>query len=140
MNKINNTNWIIALIVTISGLMPGAVTSWAADKAECKDEAHFPLISKKELTEVAQAKTAVIIDVNSKESFKKVHVPGAFHYETHHKDFAKMLPTEKDKLIVAYCGGTKCGAWHKAAEEACELGYTNIRHFKEGIQGWVAKN
>jgi rhodanese-related sulfurtransferase len=39
-------------------------------------------------------------------------------------------------MIVAYCGGPACTAWKKAAQDACKLGYTNIKHFKEGISGW----
>ncbi len=108
--------------------------------AECAEEAHFPQISKAELKKVAAEQSATIIDVNSAASFKKVHVPGAIHFGSHRKDFASILPKTKDQLIVAYCGGAQCSAWHQAAEEACQLGYTNVRHFKEGIQGWTAKN
>ena len=47
-----------------------------------------------------------------------------------------MLPADKNALIVAYCGGPKCGAWKKAAKAAAALGYTNIKHFSGGISGW----
>lgn len=113
---------------------------WAAKKTDCKDESQYPTISKKELAEVADKKTAFIVDVNSDESYKKVHIPGAVHFGSNKKEFTKLLPEKKDALIVAYCGGVKCGAWKQAAEEACEQGYTNIRHFKEGISGWTAQN
>jgi rhodanese-related sulfurtransferase len=118
--------------------------SWAghvqAAAPNCQDEASFPLISKKELSAAAEAKTAFIIDVNSSESFDKVHVPGAIHYASHKKDLLTLLPKDKSALVVAYCGGVQCNAWHMAAEVACKNGYTNVRHFKEGIQGWVAKD
>jgi len=32
-----------------------------------------------------------------------------------------------------------CNAWQKAATAACEMGYTNIRHFSPGITGWNKK-
>ena len=48
----------------------------------------------------------------------------------------KVLPKDKSAPIVAYCGGKMCTAWHKAAKAACEMGYTNIRHFSAGITGW----
>lgn len=125
---------VLFLVMSFSGNV------WANTKSDFKDESRYPTISKQELTEIASKKTAVIVDVNSEESFNKVHVPGAVHFKSHKKDFAKVLPKDKTDLIVAYCGSVKCGAWKKAAEEACTLGYTNIRHFKEGIKGWVASD
>ena len=103
----------------------------------CADEETFPLISKAELQAVAGKPDAFIVDVNSEGSFKKDHVPGAIHFGTHKKDFAKLLPKDKATLIVAYCGGPSCTAWHKAGEIACKAGYTNVKHFKDGISGWV---
>jgi len=112
----------------------------ALETVDCSKDSHYPLISKSELKSAVEKKSAVIVDVNSEESFKKAHVPGAIHFGSHSKGFAKLLPQDKDALLVAYCGGPMCEAWKKAAEEACNLGYKNIRHFKEGIKGWVAKN
>ena len=112
------------------------IQSGHAAKIQCDDESSFPLITKAELKSAVDAKTAFIIDVNSADSFKEAHVPGAIHYGAHKKDFAKLLPADKNALIVAYCGGVNCVAWHMAAKVACELGYTNVKHFKEGISGW----
>ncbi len=106
----------------------------------CAEESNYPEISKVELKKVADAKSALIVDVNGDQSYKKVHVPGAIHYAAHQSDFAQMLPKDKGAMIVAYCGGKMCVAWKKAAEAACKLGYTNIHHFNDGIQGWNAKH
>ncbi|MFL5814913.1 MAG: rhodanese-like domain-containing protein [Bdellovibrionia bacterium] len=108
----------------------------AADASECNKESHYPLITKSELKQVVESKSATIFDVNSKDSYESTHVPGAVHFGSHESDFAKMLPKDKGAMIVAYCGGPSCTAWKMAAKEACKLGYTNIRHFKEGIKGW----
>jgi rhodanese-related sulfurtransferase len=43
----------------------------------------------------------------------------------------------KTTLIVAYCGGPECGAYKAAADAAAALGYTNIKHYSEGISGWL---
>lgn len=104
--------------------------------AECNKESHYPLITKAELKSAVESKSATVFDVNSKESYDSTHVPGAIHFESHEADFAKMLPKDKGAMIVAYCGGPSCMAWKMAAKEACKLGYTNVRHFKEGIKGW----
>ena len=108
-----------------------------AGTSTCSDEAHYPLVTKAELKTMSASGQAVIFDVNSADSFKTAHVPGAIHFESHQNDFAKLLPKEKNALIVAYCGGPMCSAWKKAAEQACTMGYTNIRHFKDGISGWT---
>lgn len=108
----------------------------------CADDAHYPLIDKKELGTLVSNKDSKIfvIDANGRKSFEKNHVPGAVHYDAIKKNFAKALPQDKNTMIVAYCGGPLCEAWKKSAEEACNLGYTNIRHFKAGISGWTAKD
>lgn len=111
---------------------------WAGDaKSDCANEDHFPIISTSELIQVlADEPKPFVVDVNSKETFDDNHVPGALHYGSRSAAFAKLLPENKGALIISYCGGPKCNAWKKAATEACNLGYTNIRHFKEGIKGW----
>jgi rhodanese-related sulfurtransferase len=49
---------------------------------------------------------------------------------------ASLLPQDKGALIVAYCGGPKCGAYKSAAAAAKKLGYTNVKHLSAGISGW----
>lgn len=127
--------FLISCVIFLTGAF-----ATASDTTSCSQDSHYPLITKSELRKVAESKEAVIIDVNSKESYQNVHVPGAIHFGSHQKDFKSLLPTQKDKLVVAYCGGVMCTAWKKAAEIACNLGYTNVKHFKEGIKGWVKNN
>ena len=123
----------------------GATAPAGADpsmaKADCKSESHYPEIDKATLTSLVGQKGVMIVDVNSKDSFQQAHVPGAIHFGSMKPAaFVKALPEDHNAPIVAYCGGPECGAWKKAAENACEHGYTNIKHFKGGIKGWVAKN
>jgi rhodanese-related sulfurtransferase len=102
----------------------------------CNDEKSFPEITKADLQARIADKSAVVIDVNGSKSYAKKHIDTAVDYDTVKKDFAKTLPADKSALVVAYCGGPSCGAWKKAATEACKMGYTNVQHFKEGIKGW----
>jgi rhodanese-related sulfurtransferase len=111
-----------------------------AFSADCKNYSKYTVVSKTELQKIVENKTAFIVDVNSEDSYKKSHVPGAVHFDAIEKNFAANLPADKNAEIVAYCGSTKCSAWQKAAEMACQLGYTNIKHFKEGIAGWNKKS
>ena len=131
-------------LIILSFLMAGpAMAAKPASKSaklsanpECAKEEHYPLIDTATLKNVAESKEATVFDVNSDESFKEAHVTNALHYKEVQKNFAKNLPAKKDALIVAYCGGPSCTAWLKAAEEACNKGYTNIKHYKDGIAGW----
>lgn len=128
----------LALLSAFFAIGLQAVSASAA--TDCKDDSKFGEVTKNELTAHVEKKSAVVIDVNSADSFKKSHVPGAIHFEANEKTLAKQLPTDKNSLIVAYCGGPKCTAWKKAAQAACEMGYTNVRHYKGGLSGWNEKS
>lgn len=109
--------------------------AWA-EKVDCDDESRYPVIEKSELQSLVKDEKVFMIDVNSKKSFKEAKIGNAIHFDSSKKELAQVLPKDKSAMIVAYCGGPKCTAWKRAAEKACEMGYTNIRHFKEGIAGW----
>jgi rhodanese-related sulfurtransferase len=96
----------------------------------------FADLSVTDVKALADAKTAVIIDANSPESYQAGHVPGALSFAVIHDKLAASLPADKSTLIVAYCGNPKCGAYLRAAKAAQKLGYTNIKHMPAGIAGW----
>jgi rhodanese-related sulfurtransferase len=100
----------------------------------------FADISMNDVQTAATAKTAVIIDANSPASYKAGHVPGALSFVAIKSDLAASLPADKNALIIAYCGNPKCGAYLMAAKAAQKLGYTNIKHMADGIDGWKAAN
>lgn len=100
----------------------------------------FADISMKDVQTDAAAKSAVIIDANSPASYKTGHVPGALSYAAIKSDLAASLPADKNTLIIAYCGNPQCGAYLQAAKAAEKLGYTNIKHMTDGIDGWRAAN
>lgn len=96
----------------------------------------YPDISIAELKTAIANKSVTVIDVNGADSYKKGHIPSAIDYSKAKSDLASNLPKEKDGLIVAYCGGPTCSAYIKAANQAKELGYTNIKHLSAGMSGW----
>lgn len=49
-------------------------------------------------------------------------------------DFEKMLGTNKDRLIVIYCGFVKCTRSHNGAMWAVKLGYKNVYRYPGGIK------
>ena len=97
----------------------------------------FPDISIAEVKAAAESKKATIIDVNGTSSWKDGHIPGAVDFQSKKADFAKVLPSDKGALVIAYCGGPSCGAYAAAAKAAKELGYTNVKHMSAGISGWM---
>ena len=97
----------------------------------------FPDISIAEVKAAAETKKATIIDVNGTSSWKDGHIPGAVDFQSKKADFAKVLPSDKGALVIAYCGGPSCGAYAAAAKAAKELGYTNVKHMSAGISGWM---
>lgn len=99
--------------------------------------AEFPDISIGELKTAIAEKKVTVIDVNGAASYEKGHVPTAISYAAVSKDLASKLPSDKNALIVAYCGGPSCNAYQKAAKAAKELGYTNVKHLSAGISGWL---
>ena len=124
-----------AVSLAVLGLVLSAAAVVAAEKAEKAPE-KYPDISIKELKTAIEKKKVTVIDVNGSDSYKDGHIPTAIDFEAKEKDLAKVLPKDKDALIVAYCGGPQCNAYQAAAKKAVAMGYTNVKHLPAGISGW----
>ncbi len=95
-----------------------------------------------------QKKEMLIIDTMPYEdSYKKQHIPGAVQMEfpipemtqldeKKKAELEKLLGPNKDRLIVFYCGFTKCTRSHNAAMWAVKLGYKNVYRCPGGIKAW----
>ncbi len=98
--------------------------------------AHYPDITINELKSAMASKSVTLLDANGTDSYKEGHIPGAVNFESKKAHLAKVLPKDKNALVVAYCGGPQCQAYQSAANAAEKLGYKNIKHLKVGISGW----
>ncbi|HEY0946754.1 MAG TPA: rhodanese-like domain-containing protein [Opitutaceae bacterium] len=96
----------------------------------------WPAISHDELKQAVAAGEVVLLDVNGTESYREGHIPGAIDFEAAEANLAAKLPADKSALIVAYCGGPQCMAYKDGAKAATKLGYTNVKHYVQGISGW----
>lgn len=96
----------------------------------------FADITQSDLQSAIQKKQVVLLDCNGSESYKDGHIPGAIDFNAQGDQLAKLLPKDKNALIVAYCGGPQCHAYEKGAKAVSQLGYTNVRHYSAGISGW----
>jgi len=99
--------------------------------------AEFPDITISEVkAAMASKQKIVLLDANGTESWQAGHIPGAIDFSAKEGKLAKILPKDKEVLVVAYCGNPQCPAYHAAAVAAKKLGYKNIKHLAAGIQGW----
>lgn len=96
----------------------------------------FASISHDELKQAIADHSVVLLDANGTDSYRDGHIPGAIDFAAQGQELARLLPANKDALIVAYCGNEQCGAYARAAEAARQLGYTNVKHYAKGIAGW----
>lgn len=118
-----------------AGDPPAPTPAKTCDAEGCKDCA-APAIAKADLEKAIADKAVTLVDCNGSESFKAGRLPGAIDFEANKADLASKLPKDKASLIVVYCGGVKCSAWKMGCDAVCKLGYTNVKHFPEGLSGW----
>lgn len=52
------------------------------------------------------------------------------------EDFTKLLGSDKDKIIVIYCGFVKCTRSHNGVAWAVKLGYHNVYRYSGGVFAW----
>lgn len=95
-------------------------------------------ISPDELSQLIHKQQApVVIDVNSRQSWIKAHVPGALNLDP--ADYSQGdLPPDKESSLVFYCSNPMCRKAPNAARRAKKMGYGNVKVMSAGISGWLA--
>lgn len=76
-------------------------------------------------------------DLNSQESWKQAHVPGALHLDPA-ASMEGVLPADKGSPLVFYCSNPFCRKAPNAARRAQEMGYSNVWVMSAGIGGWLS--
>jgi thiosulfate/3-mercaptopyruvate sulfurtransferase len=110
----------------------------------------YKIVSTEELKKwMDEKKSMLIVDTMPYEdSYKKNHIPDAKQMEfpipemktlddKTKAELVKLLGPDKKRLIVFYCGFTKCTRSHNGALWAVKLGYTNVYRHPGGIKGWM---
>ena len=78
-----------------------------------------------------------VIDVNSRQSWMRAHVPGARNLDpVGYQD--SELPPDKNAMLVFYCSNPMCRKAPNAARRARKIGYVNVHVLSAGISGWLA--
>ena len=82
---------------------------------------------------------AVIIDSRpTARKYDIAHLPTAISIPDRKFDqMTSLLPEDKDKLLIFYCGGLKCMLSHNSAFKAEKLGYTNVKVYAAGYPDWI---
>lgn len=125
----------ISLVVAACGGAATQPTTAANSSAHMKTP--LAQVTVEELTERLASKPTetFVFDANSSEHFAEGHIPTAKHV-AHDGVTAAVLPANKDAFLVFYCWNEQCSASHNAAESAMALGYTNVKVYSGGIEGW----
>jgi rhodanese-related sulfurtransferase len=83
----------------------------------------------------------VLFDSRPLPRFQQGYIPTAVHFpfSAFDKMAEKVLPKDKNTLVVFYCQGPTCNLSPSSAAKALKLGYTNVKVYKDGIPGWQEK-
>jgi len=151
---------VVSVLVFVLGLAASSMAAWGTKEldeekvaitfAKEVERGGYKIVSTAELKKwIDEKKPMLIVDTMPYEdSYKKQHIPGAVNFEfpipevTKLDDktkaaFEKLLGPDKDRLVVFYCGFTKCTRSHNGAMWAVKLGYKNVYRHPGGIKAWM---
>jgi rhodanese-related sulfurtransferase len=70
--------------------------------------------------------------------YERGHLPGAINLPSNQvAEMSSAALPDKSAEIIVYCANPKCHASEDAARELEQLGYTRVRIFPDGKQGWL---
>jgi len=102
-------------------------------------EEGFKLLTSGEMKEIVSSKSAILLDARTGKYDDGQRIPGAKSLSpSSTKEEATSLIPDKGAPVVTYCANLKCPASAALAKHLKELGYTNVREYPEGIQGWIS--
>ncbi len=149
----------VSIVVLGCFALGGAFAAWGSKEFETEKIAvtfqkevargSYKVVSTEELKSwMDQKKDMLIVDTMPfEDSYKKQHIPWAVNFvlpipEMTQMDdktkvaLEKLLGQNKERLIVFYCGFTKCTRSHNGAMWAVKLGYKNVYRHPGGIKAW----
>jgi rhodanese-related sulfurtransferase len=132
------TRITLLTILCITVWLAGAGLASAADG----QPAPYRTVTTEELKKLIDSgKSApLVVDARNPEEFDEVHIKDAVNIPVAklEKDPA-LLPADRQRSIVFYCNGIKCGKSKKAAQIAAAQGYANLMIYAEGMPVWEEK-
>lgn len=159
MKSMKRLMMLVLVAVFVTAFSSSALAAWGTEEVDTEQIAAtfarevarggYDIVTTKELKGwIDQKKAMLIIDTMPFEaSYKKQHVSGAVQMEFPIPEMTsiddktktaleKLLGSDKDRVIVFYCGFVKCTRSHNGAMWAKKLGYKNVYRFPGGIKAW----
>lgn len=95
----------------------------------------------KEYAQIPLRKDVTIIDARpAARQYDPGHILGAINIpDSKFDNLTGLLPQDKAKLVIVYCGGLECMLSHNVAHKMEKLGYTNIKVYAEGNPEWAKR-
>ena len=104
-------------------------------------EGAAPGVTIADVKEAIESFNIHMVDARGREKFAEGHIPSAVHipFEEADRDTSLIQDEfiQQDDIIV-YCTGEGCDESHRLAELLRELGFTKVREYSEGMDGWEA--
>jgi rhodanese-related sulfurtransferase len=115
--------------------------------AESESGAHE--VSTKELEQILQNGSAIVLDTRPHLEWSVSHIPTAINvapkpgvpmalYTSDVAEVGRVVDGDKSQPLVLYCNGPYCGKSKRVAGELLEAGYTNVRRYQLGAPVWRA--
>lgn len=94
----------------------------------------FPMVH-----DIWKRRDAVFVDARSASNFRQGHIPGAVNLPINRvKQQLNVLPTDKETLLITYCGSVECPNAYQLMNVLLGYGYQNVKFFPRGVRGWRA--
>lgn len=80
-----------------------------------------------------------IVCVRSANRYEAAHIPGSVNVPLDAAEFVTRVGSyveNKDSTVIVYSDGPDCEASNTAARKLENSGYTDIRRYTPGIEGW----
>jgi rhodanese-related sulfurtransferase len=109
--------------------------------------AGVPEVSTKELQQILEDQSAVVLDTRPYKEWSVSHIPNALNvapkpgvpmalYTSDVAEIGRLLEGDKSQPLVLYCNGPFCGKSKRVANELLEAEYTNVRRYQLGAPAW----
>lgn len=123
----------------------GTVTLWVADGfGLLSSTSHAPSatplqVDFPEVHQIWKHGEAVFVDTRSAANFRRGHIPDAVNVPINRvRQTLSALPTDKEVLLITYCGSIECPNAYQLMNVLLRYGYRNVKFFPRGIRGWQA--
>jgi rhodanese-related sulfurtransferase len=104
---------------------------------ERASKAAYPSVSSEEFAREAKEGQTTLLDISGTSAYREHHIANAIDYQAHSADLPTVLPSDRAKPIVVYGADFDSGHWQSVMDQLAAQGYTNVKHYNEGMRGYT---